>query len=67
MRTYMLKGERGWYKRGGGCYGYWVDQQFASIWTSKNGPNAAMGQLKRNGRPVFECRVIEFKLVEQRP
>ncbi len=51
MRLYMVedKANGGWYKRAdgkGGC-GHWVDQEVASVWTTRAGAVGAIGSIKR--------------------
>jgi len=51
MKFYMVedKANGGWYKRAdgkGGC-GHWVDQDVASVWTTKAGATGAVASIRR--------------------
>ncbi len=51
MRFYMVedKANGGWYKRadGKGGPGHWVDQEVASVWTTRAGATGAIASIKR--------------------
>jgi len=51
MRFYMIcdKTSGLWYKKGS-CGGTWVDQEFASVWTTPHGAAGAMGNIDRHNR-----------------
>lgn len=68
--VYMLRNESGgWYKasHGRGYGGHWVDQEHATIWTSKHGPASAKGGYlakwrRRNQGEEPILTVVEFQL-----
>lgn len=67
MIVYMLKSEKGYYKRGQGRGSViWVKQEDGSIWPNKQGPISAKGSISRRygygGKPPH-MTIEAFKLV----
>lgn len=68
MIVYMLKKvDGGWYKASHGSgYWYWLDQQYATVWSSRLGPSSSMAhvhrRLKRRRQNVPEMKIVPFHL-----
>jgi hypothetical protein len=50
MKFYMLRNENNgkYYKRGTG--GHWVPAEYATVWTTTDGPRSALGAITRYNR-----------------
>src|SRR5271157_2037686 len=62
MIFYMVydKANDGWYKRadGKGGPGHWVDQDVASVWTTRAGASGAIGRVKRSMKRT-QCLMLK--------
>ncbi len=62
MKVYMLldNGCGKYYRRNRDSSSRWVDQSKASIWTSRQGPAAAMSHM--SSRMKTHCRIVAYTL-----
>lgn len=67
MIIYMLKSEHGYYQRGHGWNGEWVEQEKGSIWSTKFGPASTIGSVngvrRRRKQEPLEMVVEEFVML----
>jgi len=62
MTVYMLRNKNGlYYRRAKGYANRWVEQEKASIWTSKIGPASARSHVRGNKQ---HCEIVPFELKE---
>lgn len=62
MIVYMLRNKKSglFYRRMKGYATRWVEQEKASIWTTKIGPASARSRLRQD----YHCEVVPFELKE---